>query len=57
MVQKLMMLWRDEEAPTAVEYGLMVALVAAVVITAAALLGTNVQAVFNNVAGKILPAA
>jgi pilus assembly protein Flp/PilA len=53
MVQKLMMLWRDEEAPTAVEYGLMVALVAAVIIVAAGLLGTNVQATFNTVATKI----
>lgn len=53
MVQKLKMLWRDEEAPTAVEYGLMVALVAAVIILAATALGDNVQATFNTVAAKI----
>ncbi|HEX9243683.1 MAG TPA: Flp family type IVb pilin [Anaeromyxobacter sp.] len=46
-------LWQDEEAPTAVEYGLMVALIAVVIITAVALLGTNVQATFNQVAASM----
>ena len=38
---------------TAVEYGLMVALIAAVIVTAVALLGTNLAALFNTVAGTI----
>ena len=38
---------------TAVEYGLIVALIAVVIIVAVALLGTNLQAVFNFIAGKI----
>jgi pilus assembly protein Flp/PilA len=42
-----------EEGATAVEYGLMVALIAAVIITAVTLIGTNLTAVFNDVAGKI----
>ena len=44
---------REEDAPTAVEYGVMVALIAAVVIGGATLLGQNTDAVFNNVAGII----
>lgn len=53
MTQKLRMLWRDEEAPTAVEYGLMVALIAVIIIAGASLLGTNVNQTFNDVAGKM----
>ena len=41
---------------TAVEYGLLVALIAAVLITAVALLGTSLSRVFTGVAGKIPPA-
>ena len=44
---------REEDAPTAVEYGVMVALIAAVVIAGATLLGTNTDAVFTSVAGTI----
>ncbi len=43
----------DEEGATAVEYGLMVALIAVVIITAVALVGTNLSTMFTNVAGKI----
>ena len=43
---------RDKGA-TAVEYGLMVALIAAVVVAGATLLGTNSGDTFNNVASKI----
>jgi pilus assembly protein Flp/PilA len=43
---------RDHGA-TAVEYGLMVALIAGVIITAVALIGTNLQTVFNGVAAKL----
>jgi pilus assembly protein Flp/PilA len=38
---------------TAVEYGLLVALIAAVIITAVTLFGTDLAALFNMVAGKI----
>jgi pilus assembly protein Flp/PilA len=44
---------RNERGATAVEYGLMVALIAAVIVTAVALIGTNLTSVFNSVAGKI----
>jgi pilus assembly protein Flp/PilA len=44
---------REEDAPTAVEYGVMVALIAAVVIGGATALGVNTEAVFQSVAGTI----
>ena len=43
---------RDRGA-TAVEYGLMVALIAIVIIAAVTLLGGNLKALFNNVAGSV----
>ena len=46
-------LWNDEEGVTMVEYGLMVALVAVVAMIAVALVGTNLSALFNTVAGKL----
>lgn len=42
-----------ERGATAVEYGLMVSLIAAVIITAVALIGTNLTALFNSVAGSV----
>ena len=47
-------LWltRDEGA-TAVEYGLIVALIAAVIVVAVTTLGTNISNVLNSIAGKI----
>ncbi len=44
---------RDEEGATAVEYGLMVALIAVVIIGAVTLLGTNLRGIFNTVAGAV----
>ena len=43
---------RDRGA-TAVEYGLMVALIAIVIIGAVALLGGNLKNLFNNVSGQV----
>lgn len=40
----------DEKGATAVEYGIMVALIAVVIIAAVALIGTNLNAIFNQVA-------
>jgi pilus assembly protein Flp/PilA len=53
MKQMLMKLWKDEEAPTAVEYGIMVALIAVVIITAVSLVGTNLDTLFTSVAGEL----
>jgi pilus assembly protein Flp/PilA len=46
-------LWQDESGATAVEYGLMVALIAVVIITAVGLIGTNLTARFNAAATAI----
>ena len=42
-----------EKGATAVEYGLMVALIAIVIIVAVALLGTNLSTLFNNTASSV----
>ncbi|MDE2289614.1 MAG: Flp family type IVb pilin [Burkholderiales bacterium] len=44
---------RDEEGVTAIEYGLLAALIAVAIIVAAGLVGTNLAAVFKYVAGKL----
>jgi pilus assembly protein Flp/PilA len=44
---------RSDRGATAVEYGLMVALIAVVIIVAVSLLGTNLSALFNTVAVKV----
>ncbi|GAA2490454.1 Flp family type IVb pilin [Terrabacter carboxydivorans] len=44
---------RSERGATAVEYGLMVALIAVVIIAAVSLLGNNLSTTFNNVAAQI----
>jgi pilus assembly protein Flp/PilA len=49
MLQALISLIRDEEAATMVEYGIMVALIAAVSIGIVAALGQQVSTAFNNV--------
>jgi pilus assembly protein Flp/PilA len=41
---------RDERGATAVEYGLMVALIAVVIIAAVTIIGTNLAAKFSEVA-------
>ncbi|MGH6987939.1 MAG: Flp family type IVb pilin [Caulobacteraceae bacterium] len=44
---------KDESGATAVEYGLIVALIAVVIIAAVTTLGTNLSSKFNNVATSI----
>jgi pilus assembly protein Flp/PilA len=44
---------RDDRGVTSVEYGLMVALIAVVIIGAVTLLGNNLLAIFNQVAAAI----
>ena len=52
-VRSLFGLKTREEGATMVEYGLMVALIAVVCVTAVALLGTNIKAMFTTIAGSI----
>jgi pilus assembly protein Flp/PilA len=44
---------RNEEGATAVEYGLMVALIAGAIIIAVTLVGTKLSTLFTNLAGKL----
>lgn len=50
MLTTLTTMLRDDEGATMVEYGLMVALVALVALTAVKLLGSNLSTLFNTVA-------
>jgi len=43
----------DESGATAIEYGLIAALIAVVVITAVTTIGTNLRGTFNNVANSV----
>ncbi len=45
----------SERGVTAIEYGLIASLIAVVIIGGLALIGTNLQAVFAYIAGKISP--
>jgi pilus assembly protein Flp/PilA len=52
------MVWVEEQkGQTMAEYGLILALVAVVVITAVALIGTNLVTFFTDLAGNFIPAA
>jgi pilus assembly protein Flp/PilA len=44
---------RDERGATAVEYGLMVALIAIVIIAAVSLLGTHLSTLFQTTANNV----
>jgi pilus assembly protein Flp/PilA len=44
---------REEEGATAIEYGLIAALIAVVIIAALTLLGTRVSSTFNRVAASM----
>jgi pilus assembly protein Flp/PilA len=48
--QALKNFWNDEEGATAIEYGLLAALIAVVIIAGASLLGTKINCLFNNIA-------
>jgi pilus assembly protein Flp/PilA len=43
----------QEDGVTAIEYGLIAALIAVAIITAVTLVGTELTALFNNIAGKL----
>jgi pilus assembly protein Flp/PilA len=43
----------DESGATAIEYGLLAALIAVVIITAVTTLGRNMSTVFSNIGNKI----
>ena len=45
--------FKDEEGATAVEYGILVALIGAVMIATVTLLGTTLSSLFSSVAGVL----
>lgn len=45
----------SEQGVTAIEYGLIAALVALAIVVGAGLLGTNLNALFNDIAGRVAP--
>ena len=53
MVKYVVRFMREEEGATAVEYGLMVALIAGAIVVAVTLIGTNLSTRFNTTAGTI----
>jgi pilus assembly protein Flp/PilA len=48
---------RDESGVTAIEYGLITALISIVIIGSAGLIGTNLAAVFINISAQLAAAA
>ncbi|MBV9828577.1 MAG: Flp family type IVb pilin [Alphaproteobacteria bacterium] len=53
MLTTLKMLAKNEDGATAIEYGLIAALIAVAAIAAFQLVGTNLSSVFNTVATKL----
>jgi pilus assembly protein Flp/PilA len=49
----ILKLFRDESGATAIEYGLIAALVAVVIVTALTTVGTNLKSTFNTVATNL----
>jgi pilus assembly protein Flp/PilA len=54
MLARIAKIRRTDEGATAVEYGLLVALIAIVIIAGVTAVGINLLALFNNVANELL---
>jgi pilus assembly protein Flp/PilA len=52
-VQGLKRFHQDEEGVTAIEYGLIAALIAVVIIVAVTAVGNNLEVIFNTIAGAL----
>ena len=53
MFASLIKLIRNEDGATAIEYGLIAALIAVAAVTVMSTVGTNLSSTFNCVAGKL----
>jgi len=51
--QLLLRLWKDQQGATAIEYGLIAALIAVAAVTVMGTVGTNLSSTFNTVAGDL----
>lgn len=55
-MKKLIRFFKEEDGATAVEYGIMVALIAAVIVTIVGTLGGQVKSAFNTVSTSLTTA-
>ena len=53
MKKMLINFFKDEEGVTAIEYGLIAALIAVVIITAVTLVGDSLENTFNYIGGEV----
>ena len=53
MKKKLQTAWRDDRGVTAIEYGLIAALIAVVIIGAVTLVGEELQSTFTTISTKL----
>jgi len=53
MLNRVSRFFKDQSGVTAIEYGLIASLIAVVIITAVTLVGTNLSATFNTIAGNL----
>ncbi|WP_305789197.1 Flp family type IVb pilin [Symbioplanes lichenis] len=53
MARRLPLLGNDDEGATAVEYALLVGLIAVIIISSVTLLGGNIDAMFDDVANQL----
>jgi pilus assembly protein Flp/PilA len=56
-MQKIFAFAKDESVATAIEYGLIAALVGVAIIVGAGALGTGLNDLFNGIAGKLVAPA
>ncbi len=56
-MKKLMRFLKDEDGVTAIEYGLIAALIAVVIIVAVTLVGTSLNQIFGRVSTELSTAA
>lgn len=54
-MSKIISFLKQENGASLAEYGILVALIAAVAIAAVTTLGTNISDVFTSIAGKVVP--
>jgi pilus assembly protein Flp/PilA len=52
-MKKMVNFFKEEEGATAVEYGILVALIAVVIIVGVGVLGNNLNTLFSNVATQV----
>jgi pilus assembly protein Flp/PilA len=55
-MKRLMSFLRDEEGATAIEYGLIAALISVIIIAVITVVGTNLAAVFQRIADALIAA-